>query len=65
MAISKETIDKWNRYVNACDEDEFRHKMNDWENEFIDSILEDLHYDKILTLKQAQKLGQIYHKVVE
>ena len=56
--ISKETRQKWKDKVKECIENV--HKLNDWENEFIDSIEIRLSKQEDLTHKQSKVLNRIF-----
>jgi hypothetical protein len=61
--ISDETRDRWKERCDFLVEN--MEMLNEWEQEFIDSISIKIEHDKDLSLKQSTKLAEIYKMKVD
>lgn len=59
--ITQEMIDRWNKQLEYCIENQ--HKLNEWEEEFVDSVSKYLSDNKKLKFKQSCVLRKIYNKL--
>jgi len=62
--VSKETRKKWNDKFSIIEDSMLAgtFEPNEWETDFLDSVIKTLHLNKDLTMRQSICLNKIYEK---